>query len=159
MEKKVNLNVGCGRDYKQNFINMDFDESVKADVYHNLNVYPYPFDNDTFDFILVSHVLEHLLDQYGFMMEMRRILKKDGEIVIKLPIGVFNYAHQRGIHVKDYFKGLTNKSDKNGQTGNYFSLVYQKRHIRHYIRMYYRFRNWFLNLFADEWEYKLKKVE
>lgn len=150
------LNIGSGTTYKKGFVNVDYDKSVKADVYHDLNVYPYPFKEE-FDYIECFHTLEHLENPYKFMMEMKRILKVGGEIVVKLPIGSFSYAHLRGIHCKDYFKHLTFKSDKFGQTGNYFTLVYQKRHLRNPLFLYYRFRNWLLNLFSDEWEYRLKK--
>lgn len=150
------LNVGSGSDYKQGWMNLDFDGHVKADIYHNLNVYPYPFSDNSFDFILCSHILEHLIDPYAFVMEMHRILKPGGEIVFKLPVSSFSYTHLRGIHCKDYFKSLTGKTIY-GQSGEYFNLVYQKRRLRQMISLYYRLRNWFLNLFTDEWEYKLKK--
>lgn len=44
-----------------------------------------PFKNDSFDFVLMAEVVEHLKYPYGLMGEMGRILKKGGKIIISTP--------------------------------------------------------------------------
>lgn len=44
----------------------------------------YPDNN--FDFILCSHVLEHILDDKKAMMELYRVLKPDGWGILQVPI-------------------------------------------------------------------------
>jgi ubiquinone/menaquinone biosynthesis C-methylase UbiE len=44
----------------------------------DFNVYPFPFEEDTFDLIYCSHVLEHVKDLNKFMVECYRILKPEG---------------------------------------------------------------------------------
>jgi len=154
------LNVGCGLDYRNRndgWVNLDFNSDIKADVYHNLNVYPYPFENETFELIAASHVIEHLDYPYKFMKEMFRILKKDGEIVVYLPSDNYGIFHHRGRHEKDYFWALTNEKS-NGQSEKLFKVVYEKPNIRSLKNMVFKYRNIFLNLVCDEWEYKLKKL-
>jgi len=139
------LNIGCGLDYKD-----------KKNGWINLNIFPYPFKNETFKLIIASHVLEHLDYPYKFMKEIFRILKKNGEIIIYLPSDNYGIFHHRGRHEKGYFWALTNEKI-NGQSEKLFTLVYEKPNIRSLKNMVCKYRNIFLNLVCDEWEYKLKK--
>ena len=53
------LNLGCGNDYMKGWTNLDILD-VKTDVSHNLNKFPWPFKNNTFNEILMKSVLEHV---------------------------------------------------------------------------------------------------
>lgn len=52
---------------------------VKADICE------LPFENDTYDFILCNHVLEHIPDDTLAMKELYRILKPGGTAIIQIP--------------------------------------------------------------------------
>ncbi len=52
---------------------------VKADIC-NL-----PFENNSFDFILCNHVLEHIPDDTKAMQELYRILKPGGTAILQIP--------------------------------------------------------------------------
>ncbi|MEL7032888.1 MAG: class I SAM-dependent methyltransferase [Pseudomonadota bacterium] len=43
------------------------------------------FENDSFDAIICSEVLEHLPDYHAALAEMRRVLKPDGKLCISVP--------------------------------------------------------------------------
>jgi len=45
-----------------------------------------PFKNEVFDFILCSHVLEHVENDKKALNEFCRILKKNGNLIITVPI-------------------------------------------------------------------------
>ena len=79
------LNLGCSKDYKENWTNLDINKGCKADVYHDLNSYPYPFEDEEFDYILASHVVEHLDDPVKAIKELKRILKDNGELCVVVP--------------------------------------------------------------------------
>lgn len=79
------LNIGCEADYLPGYVNLDFDKRVKADVYHNLNKFPYPFKDSEFDEILASGVLEHIDDVLKVMKELHRITKNKGKVYIMVP--------------------------------------------------------------------------
>jgi SAM-dependent methyltransferase len=80
---KKKLNLGSGNDYKNGWTNVDL--HGKYDVKHDLNRLPFPFKDDQFDYVLASHVIEHLNDTVKVMTELNRITKQGGIIEIKVP--------------------------------------------------------------------------
>jgi len=119
------LNMGCGIDYKEGFVNLDFHSHVKIDVQHNLNQFPYPFNENEFDYILASHVLEHLDKPFDVMTELHRLLKKGGTLHVKVPHfsrGFTHSEHKAGFDVTFpyYFDSNFTKS---GYYGVDFKLV------------------------------------
>jgi len=83
----MKIHLGSGKKYKEGYVNVDIEESVKADVYHDLNSYPYPFEENSAKEIIACHVIEHLDDQSTFLKELHRILKPGGVAIIECPIG------------------------------------------------------------------------
>ena len=79
----IKLNLGCGRDIKEGYINVD--KLGGADVKHDLDVYPLPFKKNSVDFILASHILEHLKEPLDFLEECQRMLKKGRRMEIRVP--------------------------------------------------------------------------
>jgi methionine biosynthesis protein MetW len=51
----------------------------------DLNNYPLPFDNDSFEVITIIDVLEHVVDPVNLLKESRRILRKGGMLLISIP--------------------------------------------------------------------------
>lgn len=80
----MKLNLGSGKNLKEGYINVDlFVED--AEVQHDLNEYPYPFEDNSVDFILASHIVEHLKEPMDFFKEIQRILKNGGLAEIVCP--------------------------------------------------------------------------
>ena len=80
----MKLNLGCGNDRKQGYVNLDL-YNKKADIVHDLEKYPYPFKKDTFEEILAYNILEHLNDPYKTLLEIHRISKPKTIIKIIVP--------------------------------------------------------------------------
>jgi len=102
------LNLGCGNDYKEGWVNVDFSDKdvygqkIKIDVKHDLNKFPYPFKDSEFDEVLMKHVLEHLDDIGKSLKELVRITKKGGRIRIMVPHFTFYGAFRDPTH-KHFF--------------------------------------------------------
>ena len=79
------LDVGCGLSRLENAVCMDNNPLVNPDVLHDLEVFPYPFPENEFDYIHCSHVLEHLADVIPVMKEFHRIAKPGGLVHISVP--------------------------------------------------------------------------
>lgn len=83
MEQKLNL--GCGEDYREGWVNADIRPEVDPDLVVDLDCPPLPFRDDTFDQILLDNVLEHTTDHFEVLRELYRISKPDAEITFRGP--------------------------------------------------------------------------
>ncbi len=79
------LDVGCGNKKRPGSIGIDSNPDTQADMIHDLNRFPYPFENDSFDRIYVTHCIEHLNDVVKVMEELHRIAKPGARVTIDAP--------------------------------------------------------------------------
>lgn len=80
------LNIGCGSRFNRNWINIDIQPSDKVvQAYDILN--GLPFDDDYFDAVYHSHVIEHISKQDVdyFLAECFRVLKPNGILRVVAP--------------------------------------------------------------------------
>lgn len=82
--KEKVLDIGCGNSpyvkYFLNRVGFDIKAGNGVDIVgdaHNL-----PFNDESFDMILCSEVLEHLVDFKKAISEMHRVLRPDGKLVL-----------------------------------------------------------------------------
>lgn len=74
------LNLGCGRKHRSDAINVDRVASVEPDIVHDLDVRPWPFEDDRFVEVSAIDVIEHCADVVATMSEIHRVCR-DGAIV------------------------------------------------------------------------------
>lgn len=88
----IKLNLGCGDKIKRGFINIDSQKLKGVDIIHDLNKYPYPFQEGSIDYILCDNILEHLNDIVDPLDELWRVSKDKAEIDIIVPLfpGVYS---------------------------------------------------------------------
>ncbi len=55
----------------------------------------YPFSNESYDFILARHVLEHIANPIKLLNEWRRIIKRDGILIITVPNKFYSFDYPR----------------------------------------------------------------
>jgi predicted SAM-dependent methyltransferase len=86
MKKLPYLNLGCGSTHHPAWTNVDFVSTGPNVMAHNL-LSGIPFNNETFEVVYHSHVLEHIpkAKAKGFILECHRVLKKGGTIRIAIP--------------------------------------------------------------------------
>jgi SAM-dependent methyltransferase len=82
--KKI-LDLGCGNTKRPNSIGVDFNSRTAADVVHDLNASPYPFEDLSFDEIYLDNCLEHLDDVILVMEQVHRICKTGGLVKVIVP--------------------------------------------------------------------------
>ncbi len=87
------LNIGCGADIREGYVNCDVVKLPKADVVCDLDKYPWPFPDNSFSEIICSHILEHLDDFNKAINEIWRISKPGAIIKVYSPYYVsWSYA-------------------------------------------------------------------
>lgn len=79
------LDVGCGQKKWPGAVGMDISADTAADVVHDLNEFPYPFADDSFDQILMQDVIEHVREPIRVMDELHRIARPGGRIQLRTP--------------------------------------------------------------------------
>jgi SAM-dependent methyltransferase len=127
---KKKLNLGCGEDYLEGYVNVDFSHLVRADLVHDLNVLPYLFTDNTFDEVIAFHIIEHLDKPFLVMKELHRIIKPGGRLHIKVPHfsrGFSHAEHRAGFDVM--FPHYFNRNfTKSGYFGVDFKLAKLELH-------------------------------
>ncbi|MCF2948122.1 methyltransferase domain-containing protein [Paraglaciecola aquimarina] len=79
--------MNCFRQCKNLFYLTADLKSPRADV--KLDLTALPFQDDTFDFVIVNHVFEHIPDDNLAMTEVLRVLKKHtGKAILQVPISL-----------------------------------------------------------------------
>ena len=101
MSKKI-LDLGSGIKKNSNAIKVDINPKVNPDIVHNLNNFPYPFDNENFDEVIIDNVIGELNNFFKVMDEIYRIAKIGANIKISVPYFQSPYAF---IHpnIKSFF--------------------------------------------------------
>jgi SAM-dependent methyltransferase len=79
------LDVGCGINKAPGAIGIDRNPASKADVLCDLDRFPYPFADSSFDALSAIHVIEHVDDVIRTMEEFHRLVKPGGRIRIETP--------------------------------------------------------------------------
>jgi SAM-dependent methyltransferase len=79
------LHIGAGKRKMPGAVTLDINPRVEPDVLWDLNVFPYPFPDNTFDLVVCEHVLEHLQNVIHVMEELHRVSKPHGRVWIRVP--------------------------------------------------------------------------
>lgn len=102
----MKLHIGCGRTILPGWVNVDFLKLPGVDVVADLDdcrSNTLPFENNSVDEILASHVLEHIKDILPLMQELWRISKNNSSMVIRVPHGASDDAWEDPTHVRAFF--------------------------------------------------------
>lgn len=102
------LNLGCGRNPIEGWINLDHMPLPGVDVVADLNACattPLALDEDSIDEFLLSHLLEHIPNVLPLMQELHRVAKPGARMTILIPHGASDDAWEDPTHVRPYFPG------------------------------------------------------
>jgi ubiquinone/menaquinone biosynthesis C-methylase UbiE len=83
--QRTRLNLGCGTRLVAGAVNLDVNRDVSADIVHDLNCVPWPFDDDSFNEVEAYDVLEHLEDVAGALGEIHRISRHGTSVHVTVP--------------------------------------------------------------------------
>lgn len=87
------LNLGCGFDRLEGFLNVDHFQECSPDILMNIEITPWSLPSDHFEKVLIKHVLEHVGADFPtftrVMQELYRVCVHGAEIEIHVP----HYRH------------------------------------------------------------------
>lgn len=81
------LNLGCGPDYRKGWTNVDVNPEFGPDEIIDLEQSDWDLPNGEYDLVLADNVFEHIdpKKRPTFLRECHRVLKQDGELVMRWP--------------------------------------------------------------------------
>jgi len=82
---------------------LDGDSSFNPTIKADLNK-PIPIDNSSVDIVIAGEIIEHLINPFRFLLEINRILKKNGQLILSTP---------NEVDIKSRFKVLLGKLPTN----------------------------------------------
>jgi len=169
----MNLNLGCGEKEIPNFIGVDKIKTNATDIIHNLNVFPYPFPDNSAQEVVMDNILEHLDDVIAVMEEVYRLSKHGATLKINVPYFKSNSAFTDPTH-KHFFSETSFKyfSEKNSlhfytkakfEVKNIKLISHSKyRDVKHFFRNLLPLKkilNYFLFNIYDEISFELKCIK
>ena len=157
---KTKLNLGAGIDIKKSsnnvkWVNVDFIKGKGIDVVHNLEKFPYPFKDNSIDYILMDNILEHLEDTIKVMEELYRICKLKAIIEIMVPhyssAGAFSSLTHKRFFGSQSFNDL---EESNWQKYSHAKFKILQNKLRWFscrnwlfIRPFKLLINWIINIY------------
>jgi len=87
------LNLGCGEFGKEGYVNVDQYSVSEPDVRHDLNTFPYPFEDNRFRLIEADHLLEHMDEPFQVMRELHRVACDGCVIRLRVPHFSRGFTH------------------------------------------------------------------
>lgn len=102
------LNLGCGKHImpaSEGWTNLDRANLPGVNCVCELDSLSVslPFPDNHFQFILASHVLEHIHHILPLMQELHRVSAPGAVLLIRVPYGASNIAFEDPTHVRHYF--------------------------------------------------------
>ncbi len=85
-KNKKKLNLGCGKDLRKGYINIDIRSDVGADLVHDITK-PFPLKESSISEVVAQDVFEHLtVDQQSQLLrELHRIMMSGAHLKIRIP--------------------------------------------------------------------------
>lgn len=81
----MKLDLACGQRKREGFLGVDRLQLDGVDIVHDLDVFPWPWEDDSVEEINCMHYLEHVPDLIPFMDECYRILAPGGTMFVIAP--------------------------------------------------------------------------
>ena len=136
------LDFGCGsKPYKncfkyKNYIGLDIEESGHDHTNEKIDLFydgkKIPFSDGHFDFIFSSEVFEHIFNLENVIIELNRVLKKNGKMLITLPFvwneheQPYDYARYTSFAIKDILIKNGFEIEESKKSSNFIETIFQK---------------------------------
>lgn len=114
-------------DYRPDLTNMKLTEKIN---FLNMDARYLKFEDNKFDFVFGTAVLEHLPDVERVLSEINRVLRKGGIVCLH---GGPLWASCLGHHVFVHVDGIKYEFNGNNPIPDYYHLIYDKTEMKKYL--------------------------
>jgi predicted SAM-dependent methyltransferase len=143
------LNFGCGKDIRPEYLNVDIIKMPGVDKVVDFNKFPYPFKDNTFEEVIIVHVLEHLDNFIKVMQDLHRVCRGGAIIKIWGPYFHHHTAYQDPTH-KHFFTLGTFDYFSSNYNLNYYTKarfkILKKKLIPSWLGQFVPLKRYFLNM-------------
>ena len=103
------LDLGCGSAKTPGAVGLDVSADTEADIVHDLDSFPYPIADDSFDEVLAQDVIEHVREPIRLFDELHRVTRQGGRVQLRTPhfSSVLAYGDPTHLH---YFSTIAIRS-------------------------------------------------
>ena len=122
------LDVGCGSAKYPNAVGLDISPDTDADIVHDLDEFPYPIADGSFDQVLMQDVLEHVAEPIRVLEELHRISRPGARIHIRTPHYSSVLAYGDPTH-RHYFSTIAIRSLAEPRFEHYTDVRFQIVHV------------------------------
>lgn len=140
------LDVGCGSSKIPGAVGMDISGDTAADIVHDLDVFPYPLDDDSFDEIVAQDVIEHVKEPIRVFEEFHRIARRGALVQLRTPHFSSVLAYGDPTH-RHYFSTIAIRSLAEPRFAHYTNVRFRVISIK--LDLWFPFRVLGLGLLAN----------
>jgi SAM-dependent methyltransferase len=126
------LDLGCGGNKTPGAVGLDKYPGPGVDLVHDLDQLPLPFENGRFDWIEMSHVIEHVSRPKDLMDEVHRIAKPGATVRVITP----HYSSQLSYGDLDHFHHFGYITFTELQNSGKFRLKKHKIHFTDFYKVF-----------------------
>lgn len=168
--KAKKLHLGCGKDIRDGFVNVDSAKLPGVDKVYDLNKYPWPFKESEFSYVYADNVLEHLNSIVEPMEEIWRVTKNGSISHIIVPIVPSVWAFIDPTHKQFYTPYTFDYFTSSSGLGEYYSKarfkIRKREFVFHplqgfmkFVNIHPRFQRFFYLFFAQLIPPRFVKIE
>ena len=122
------LDIGCGSAKTPGAVGLDVSPDTDADIVHDLDAFPYPIEDESFDQILLQDVIEHVRDPIKVFEELHRISRPGAQIQLRTPHFSSVLAYGDPTH-RHYFSALAIRSLAEPRFAHYTAVRFRVLHV------------------------------
>ncbi len=122
------LDIGCGSSKTPGAVGLDISADTDADIVHDLDVFPYPIEDSSFDQILLQDVIEHVREPIRVFEELFRVARPGARIQLRTPHFSSVLAYGDPTH-RHYFSTIAIRSLAEPRFAHYTDVRFRMIHV------------------------------